>query len=452
MMLTNITAEKWEALLPGLFSCQQLQTLSLDNPEGLDGAAAKILMEKLPALEHLTVIRPELEGAQEMVSFISALKPSQLRSFSYSFYEFQVPVLRAIAGLTGLQGLGLTFNEYPPVDLHVLAPLTNLTSLTLIQNDYTHDEPVAQFEEWARERRETVAAWLISCQNLASLYVSSMPALVPAIADALPHLRLEKLHIYDSKRSMDLWRALRSQRLRYLFIKECGMTRRYHQCLADCRKPVFRVRRERIQAVMDAVLAMPCLRDLRLHTCFNLTTEHLRGMVRCVPRLETLSCMVACEKGEQAEPLEILEEFKHLTSLTCLGWTTFSARYILEWIQRTRCHLRPGGFSLCLPSQSKGAWYRHLSPGQGLFHCRYTGQIKELLKCFKLFVTIRGEYEQTWDWSWVTSSFHDHEQRMFFRLWRDVRGPADSLKMISGAYIIYPPYFMASRPLQIEVS
>ncbi|KAF6812796.1 hypothetical protein CSOJ01_04952 [Colletotrichum sojae] len=322
IMLTNITAEKWEALLPDLFSCQQLQTLSLDNPEGLDGAAAKIIMEKLPALKHLTVIRPELGDAQEMVSFISALKLSQLRSFSYPFYEFQVPVLRAIAGLTGLQGLGLTFNEYPPVDLHDLAPLTNLTSLTLIQNDWTPDEPAAQFKEWARERRETVAAWMISCHNLASLYIFSMPALVPAIADALPHLRLEKLHIYDTKCSMDLWRALRSQRLKYLFLKECGWTEGWHDCLAESCEPVYRVRREHVQAVMDAVLAMPCLRGLRLHTCFNLTTEHLREMVRCVPRLETLSCMVACEKGDQTEPLEILEEFKHLTSLTLLGWTT----------------------------------------------------------------------------------------------------------------------------------
>ncbi|KAF6832803.1 hypothetical protein CMUS01_06783 [Colletotrichum musicola] len=298
--LYSIAAEKWEALLPGLFSGRQLQTLSLDNPEGLDDAAANTIMERLPALKHLTVIRPELGDAQEMASFISALKPDQLRSFSYSFHEFQVPVLQAIAGLTGLQGLELTFNVYSPVDLHVLALLTNLTSLRLIKNDHIYPDQQAQFEEWAY---------------------------------ALPHLRLEKLHIYDTECSIDLYRALRSQRLKYLFLHEHIWTERQHYGLADPYEPIYRrMRKERAQAVMEAVVAMPCLRDLRLHTRFDLTTEHLREMARCVPRLETLSCMVACEKGEQAEPLETLEEFKHLTSLTCLGWTTFSARYILEWI------------------------------------------------------------------------------------------------------------------------
>lgn len=449
MMLTEITAENWESLLPDLFSCHQLQKLSLDNPEGLDAAAASAIMEKLPSLIDLTVIRPDVTGVRGLVSFVSALKPDHLRSFNCSFSVSQAPLLGAIAGLAGLQELGLTFVRHAPVHLHILAPLTNLTSLTLSIVDYVTLESELKFVEWATKQRETFAKWLTSCRSLVSLHISKMPALVPAVTDALPHLRLERLHVNDTgSNSIDhLYRALKSQRLRYLFIAEpvlgypiSGLTEQGE--VDDAGK-------ERAKIVLDAVLAMPCLRHLMLHTDFEITWDQVREMARCVPRLEKLSYVVGGGWEEHPHTLEALEGFKHLTSLTILGETHFSAEEVLDWIERTRCHLRRGGFSLCLPSQFKMDWYDEVLR---VLPCAYrhapTNRIKELLRFFR--VRVRGPGGQG-GW-WAANTFERYDEEMFYMLWGEVRGPVGGLRMISGIVTIYSPYERMRRYINVEIA
>ncbi|KAI8313265.1 hypothetical protein K4K61_008478 [Colletotrichum sp. SAR11_59] len=291
----------------------------------------------------------------------------QLDCFECGVGAVHAPVFKAIAQQTELRCLEFRLFEIPPADLLLLSPLTNLTSLTLKFNSFTPSSRLREkYELWAREKRSHISNWITSCRSLKRLHLFRLPDLIPAIADALPHLQLERLHVYDTGNHPDFYRALKTQyHLTHLFIAE-ESTR-------------------------------PPPRDLRC-----------RKLVMDAP----------------AWILRALELFENLKNLTILGMTRFSAPQILEWIEKTECHRRHGGFLLSLPSQEKDSWYRgvppaELPPWRTVGRDSFTRRIKELLRFCA--VKVRGPAET--GESWHGNDYLKYEESMFHNLWGDARGP-----------------------------
>ncbi|WYZ39843.1 hypothetical protein EsH8_IV_000184 [Colletotrichum jinshuiense] len=238
--------------------------------------------------------------------------------------------------------------------------------------------------------------------------------------------QLRSLHVFSTGYYGDFYRALETQQLEYLFVAECPDREIISHSLGW---------RERGGHVMTAVLAMPCLRDLRLHTYFPLGYRELEHIAIYVPRLETISFV--CRQGENPTwTLRALENFKHLTGLTVLGLTVFSSRDMLRWIEWTQCHLRPEGFSLSLPTQDRRSWFR----GVGVSDYTYindpaTERIKQMLRFFAVYVRDRSGHGEVWR----GNDYEFDEERMFVHLWDDIRGPAEALQLLRGSGP-YPPF------------
>lgn len=425
-MLKSLTIDRWTHVFPVIRFFTQLESLSLVFVDGLGTSAANIITRHLPKLRTFSVVQADESHAQELASFLSNLKADQLRSFSCSLNRTQAPILQALSKQTFLQDLALQFLVSPPLELRKLFKLTNLTSLRLGLSFSPSSFAQSRFKDWVTNNRGTFATWLISCENLRGLHIFRFPDLIPAIADALRHLRLNRLHVFSTGYYGDFYRALETQQLEYLFVAECPDREIISHSLGW---------RERGGHVMTAVLAMPCLRDLRLHTYFPLGYRELEHIAIYVPRLETISFV--CRQGENPTwTLRALENFKHLTGLTVLGLTVFSSRDMLRWIEWTQCHLRPGGFSLSLPTQDRRSWFR----GVGVSDYTYindpaTERIKQMLRFFALYVRDRSGHGEVWR----GNDYEFDEERMFVHLWDDIRGPAEALQLLRGSGP-YPPF------------
>ncbi|KAK1689932.1 hypothetical protein BDP55DRAFT_652075 [Colletotrichum godetiae] len=207
-----------------------------------------------------------------------------------------------------------------------------------------------------------------------------------------------------------------TQQLEYLFLAECS-----DEGLIDPN-----MSRERGKLVMKAVTAMPCLRDLRLHTYSYLDCSELEKIAKHVSRLETLSSVVR-EEENSTWTLRALESFKHLTGLTVLGHTMFSAREILYWVDCLKCHQRPGGFRLSLPAQDRQSRYWGSGvrdDGFSVPNDPATVILQRMLK--SLVVYLRGDI-------WRGNDNEADEDRMFVNIWADIRGPAGGLQRLRGS-------------------
>ncbi|KAF4876703.1 hypothetical protein CGCSCA1_v004057 [Colletotrichum siamense] len=380
----------------------------------LTAEAGRQVSKSLPRLRHLEFpfALNATAASEQLGEFLSHLNADQLHHFECGVGEAQASVFRAIAKQTELRCLEFRLVEIPPTDLLLLCPLTNLTSLTLKSNSFVPGWRLREkYELWAREKRRHIANWITSCRSLKRLHLFRLPDLIPAIADALPHLQLETLHVYDTGNHPDFYHALKTQSdLKHLFIAERSTDPPPRDL--RCRK-----------LVMDAVCSMKDLRDLRLHTSFSLYYTQLQTLACCQPNLEFFS-FVQSGVEQPAWVLRALELFENLKSLTILGMTRFSAPEILEWIEKTGCHRRHGGFLLSLPSQEKASWYRgvppaELPPMRTVGRDSFTRRIKELLRFCA--VKVRGPAET--GESWHGNDYLDYEESMFHNLWGDARGP-----------------------------
>ncbi|KAK1966961.1 hypothetical protein LY78DRAFT_709550 [Colletotrichum sublineola] len=424
VMLKSLTIDKWAHVLPVIRSLQELETLSLVFMEGLDASAAELLTRYLPRLSGIELVQASVPHTLALASFLSHLKPDQLRGFSCSLNRIQVPVLWAIPKQTNLQKLSLKFLIRPPVEMHRLFELQALTELNLSFNFIATRPAQAEFRDWATRHRGNFANWLKSCENLRSLHLFRFPDLVPAIADALPRLHLNRLHIFSTGLCRDFYEALGTQRLEYLFLAESPDMLLVNPPLGW---------RERDGMVMDAVAAMPGLRDLRLHTYFPLGYKELEHIARHVPKLQTIF-FLGCKEENPTWTLRALVPFRHLTSLTVLGRTKFSSRQVLQWIDYTQCHLRPGGFSLSLPAQDSWSWSRGFRVSN-LIADPATEDIRHILRFLIVYSrenNYRGEI-------WRGNDYEFDEERMFVHLWDDIRGPAEALQLLRGSGP-YPPF------------
>ncbi|OHE91527.1 hypothetical protein CORC01_13176 [Colletotrichum orchidophilum] len=423
VMLRSLTADRWETIQPVIRAFQELESLSLVFLQGLDVFVAAIITRHLPKLTRLSVVQANDSHVSSFASFFSNLQSNQLRSFGCSLNNIRVPLLEAIPQQTCLQQLTLNFLVNPPFELHQIFELTTLTSLTLSLNFSPSRPESARFKRWAEENRSAVASWLTSCQGLRNLHLFRFPVLVPALADALPHLHLHRLHIFSTGCYEDFYKALGTQKLEYLFLAECPDR--------DTTNPTLGWK-VRSWLTMNAVMAMPGLRDLRLHTYFPLGCQELEDIARNVPRLQTLSFVGL--KGENPTwTLRALESFRHLTNLTVLGHTTFSAREVLYWVDYLQCHRRPGGFSLSLPAQDRRSWYREIRISDGVLHVvndPATESLKEMLKFLAVYAR---------QLIWRGNDYESDEDRMFVHLWNDIRGPAEALQLLRGSGP-YPPF------------
>ncbi|KXH41089.1 hypothetical protein CNYM01_04604 [Colletotrichum nymphaeae SA-01] len=417
VMLKSLTADWWMNVQPVIHTFRKLEILSLVFLDDLDKSAAELITTHLPMLTKISVVQADDSEIASFADFVSELPPTQLRSFDCSLNQTQMPLLEAIAQHTCLQELTLQFVVCPPFELHRLFELTDLTSLTLSFNYQPSPQNRLRFKRWAEENRGKVTDWLKSCQALRSLHLFRFPDLVPAVADALPHLHLRRLHIFSTGCYEGFYEALETQQLEYLFLAECS-----EEGLVN---PTSRSK-ERGEIVMKAVTAMPCLRDLRLHTYSTMDCSALDNIAKHVPKLQTLSFV--CRKGENSTwTLRALEGFKHLTSLTVLGHTKFSSREILYWVSYMHCHQRPGGFRLSLPAQDPRSWYRGMrAPAQIVPSTNdpATATLKQVLKWLAVFGRERH---------WRGNDYEAEEERMFVQLWGDARGPAEGLQLLRGS-------------------
>ncbi|KAI3537481.1 hypothetical protein CABS03_05500 [Colletotrichum abscissum] len=417
IMLKSLTADWWMNVQPVIHTFRKLESLSLVFLDDLDKSAAALITTHLPMLTKISVVQADDSEIASFADFVSELPPTQLRSFDCSLNQTQMPLLEAIAQQTCLQELTLQFVVRPPFELYRLFELTNLTSLTLSFNYQPSPQNRLRFKRWAEENRSKVTDWLKFCQALRSLHLFRFPDLIPAVADALPYLRLRRLHIFSTGCYEDFYEALETQQLEYLFLAECS-----EEGLVN---PTSRSK-ERGELVMKAVTAMPCLRDLRLHTYSTLDCSALDNIAKHVPKLHTLSFV--CRKGENSTwTLRALEGFKHLTSLTVLGHTKFSSREILYWVSYMHCHQRPGGFRLSLPAQDPRSWYRGMrAPAQIVPSTNdpATATLKQVLKWLAVFGRERH---------WRGNDYEAEEERMFVQLWGDARGPAEGLQLLRGS-------------------
>ncbi|KAK2001177.1 hypothetical protein LX36DRAFT_374643 [Colletotrichum falcatum] len=424
VMLKSLTIDKWAHVLPVIHSFRELEALSLVFMQGLDASAAEVLTKYLHGLSVIELVQASVPHTSALASFLSQLKPDQLRAFSCSLNRIQVPLLRAIPGQINLQKLSLKFLIYPPVEMHRLFELQNLTELNLSFNFTATRLAQAEFTDWARAHRDTFANWLASCDNLRSFHLFRFPDLVPAVANALPRLHLDRLHVFSTGLCRDFYEVLGTQRLKYLFLAESPGILPISPPLGG---------RERSRLVMDAVAAMPGLRDLRLHTSFPLGYKELERIARHVPNLQTLS-FVGLKEENPTWTLRALVPFRHLISLTVLGRTTFSSRDVLQWIDYTQYHLRPGGFSLSLPAQDSWSWSRGLRVSY-LITDPATENIQNMLRFFVVYSreqNYRGE-------AWRGNYYESDEERMFVQLWDDISGPAEALQLLRGSGP-YPPF------------
>ncbi|OBR13277.1 hypothetical protein CH63R_02003 [Colletotrichum higginsianum IMI 349063] len=417
VLLKSLTLDRWTNAIPQIKVFQQLESLSLVFIEGLDAQAAQVVTSSLPNLRHITVVQASVPHTLDLASFLSNLKPDQLLSFSCSLNRVQVPVLNAISQQTSLRKLSLQFFNYPPVDMHVLFKLTKLTSLTLGFNFHATARPQAIFERWAETYRTHFAKWLTSCNDLRSLHLFRLPELVPAAADALPNLHLDRLHLFSTGHHSDLYEALATQQLKYLFLAEPSND---NATLEPW---------ERRELVVKAVVAMPCLRDLRLHTLFSLTCEELTRIAEGVPNLKTIS-YAAPRREHPTHALKALKSFQHLTSLTVLGRTDFSSISVYCWILETECHMRPGGFSLTLPSQRREKWFWNFRGPQGLLSNSDTEAMMRMLSFMAVYDNERDG--DLGDGGFLGNEYEFEEERMFVQLWEDIRGPAEALQLLRG--------------------
>ncbi|TKW50759.1 hypothetical protein CTA1_8314 [Colletotrichum tanaceti] len=420
VVLESLTLDRWASAMPQIQDFQQLKSLSLVFLEGLDAQAAQVVTSSLPNLRHITVVQASVPHTPDLVSFLSNLKPDQLQSFSCSLNRVQVPVLKSISQLTSLRKLSLQFLVYPPVDMHVLFKLTKLTSLTLGFNFRATVRTQAIFKEWAKTCQAHFAKWLTSCDDLRSLHLFRLPELVPAVADALPSLRLDRLHLFSTGLHSKLYEALATQQLEYLFLAE----RSSDNATLDSS--------QRRELVVKAVVAMPCLRDLRLHTLFSLARRHVTRIAEGVPNLETISYVVPNARFEHpTHTTEGLKSFPHLTSLTLLGRTQFTSMMIHCWFIESNRHHRPGGFSLTLPCQGRNDWFWNFSGPRGLRSNSDTEALMRMLRFLAVYEDEGGNNEQGLG-GFRGNEWEFEEERMFVQLWGDIRGPAEALQLLRG--------------------
>lgn len=413
-MLREVSIDRWEDRGPLILSCHALERLSMHYAGDLTAEAGRQVSKSLPRLRHLEFpfVANATAASEKLGEFLSHLNADQLHHFECGVGEAQASVFRAIAKQTELRCLEFRLVEKPPLDLLLLSPLTNLTSLTLKSNSFVPSWRLREkYELWAREKHRHIANWITSCRSLKRLHLFRLPDLIPAIADALPHLQLERLHVYDTGNHPEFYHALKTQSdLKHLFIAERSTDPPPRDL--RCRK-----------LVMDAVCSMKDLRDLRLHTSFSLYHIQLQTLACCQPNLEFLS-FVQSGVEQPAWVLRALELFENLKSLTILGMTRFSAPEILEWIEKTGCHRRHGGFLLSLPSQEKASWYRgvplaELPPMRTVGRDSFTRRIKELLR----FCAVKVRGPAGTGESWHGNDYLDYEESMFHNLWGDARGP-----------------------------
>ncbi|KAK1983892.1 hypothetical protein LZ30DRAFT_748309 [Colletotrichum cereale] len=421
VMLKSLTIDRWANVRPIRY-LRELETLSLVFIEGLDASAAESLTKYLPRLRNIELVQTSVPHTSDLASFLSHLKPDQLRAFSCSLNRIQIPVLRAIPNQQNLRKLSLQFLIYPPVEMHSLFELQTLTELKLSFNFNASPPAQTEFRDWAVSHRGAFTNWLKSCQNLKSLHLFRFPDLVPAVADALPHLQLDRLHVFSTGLCGDLYAVLGTQRLEYLFLAESP------DILMPVNPPP--VWWERGRLVMDALTTMPGLRDLRLHTYFALGYKQLEHIAIHAPKLQTISFVGSANESPR-RTLRALVPFRHLTSLTVLGRTRFSSQEVLWWIDYTQCHLRPGGFSLSLPAQNGWYWTRNLKISHILADPA-TESIKHMLRFFIL-------YQRYGEQVWRGNDYEFGEERMFVQLWDDIRGPAEALQLLRGSGP-YPPF------------
>ncbi|KAK2730217.1 hypothetical protein CKAH01_09739 [Colletotrichum kahawae] len=413
-MLREVSINSWEDRGSFILSCHALERLSMNYTRGLTAEAGKQISKSLPRLKHLEFPRAARSTAasQKLGEFISHLNADQLHYFECGVGEVPTPVFRAIAKQTELRGLEFHLVEKPPIYLLLLSPLTNLTSLTLKFNYHVFSSRLREaYELWAKDERQQIASWITSCKSLKRLHLFQLPDLIPAIADALPHLQLERLHVYGTGNHSEFYHALKTQsNLTHLFIAEQSTVPPSRDL--QCRK-----------LVMDAVCSMKDLRDLRLHTSFSLYYPQIRTLAWAQPNLEFLS-FVQSGVEQPAWILGALEGFENLRSLTILGLTRFSAPEILEWIEKTGCHRRRGGFLLSLPSQERGSWYHGVPPAEippmkKVGRDSFTMRIKELLR----FLAVKVRDLADIGGSWHGNDYLEDEESMFHHLWGDARGP-----------------------------
>ncbi|KAK1634720.1 hypothetical protein BDP81DRAFT_377912 [Colletotrichum phormii] len=417
VMIRSLTADWWINVRPVIHLFRKLESLSLVFLDDLDKPAAAMITSHLPILTKLSVVQADDLNASSFADFVSNLLPNQLRSLECSLNNIQLPLLEAIAKQTHLQELTLNFLVRPPFDTCLLFGLTSLTSLTLSFNFQPSPQNRSRFRRWAEENRSKVAAWLKSCQALRSIHLFRFPDLVPAVADALPYLHLHRLHVFSTGCYKDFYKKLGTQQLEYLFLAECS-----DEGLVDPNPE----QKERGELVIKAVMAMPCLRDLRLHTYSSLDCSELEKIAKHVPRLETLS-FVSRKEENSTWTLRALESFRYLTSLTVLGHTKFSAREILYWVDYLKCHQRLGGFSLFLPAQDRQSWYRGVRAADNTIHDRNdpaTASLREMLNY--LIVLSREDI-------WRGNDYEADEERMFVHLWAEITGPAGGLQLLRGS-------------------
>ncbi|KXH65813.1 hypothetical protein CSAL01_07519 [Colletotrichum salicis] len=293
----------------------------------------------------------------------------------------------------------------------------SLTSLTISFNFQPSPQNRSRFRRWPEENPSKVATWLNSCQALRSIHLFRFPDLVPAVADALPYLHLHRLHDFSTGCCKDFYKKLGTQQLEYPFLAECS-----DEGLVDLNPE----QKERGELVIKAVMAMPSLRDLRLHTYSSLDCSELEKIAKHVPKLETLS-FVSRKEENSTWTLRALESFRYLTSVIGLGHTKFSAREILYWVDYLKCHQRLGGFSLFLPSQDRPSWYRGVRAADNTIHDRNdpaTASLREILNY--LIVLSREDI-------WRGNDYEADEERMFVHFWAEITGPAGGLQLLRGS-------------------
>ncbi|KAI8307121.1 hypothetical protein K4K59_011213 [Colletotrichum sp. SAR11_240] len=177
-MLREVSIYRWKDRGSFILSCHALERLSMTWTEDLTAEAGKQISKSLPRLKHLEFpfAADTTAGSQQLGEFLSHLNADQLDCFECGVGAVHAPVFKAIAQQTELRSLEFRLFEIPPTDLLLLSPLTNLTSLTLKFNSFT---PSSRLRE----------------KSLKRLHLFRLPDLIPAIADALPHLHLERLHV-----------------------------------------------------------------------------------------------------------------------------------------------------------------------------------------------------------------------------------------------------------------
>ncbi|OHW90038.1 hypothetical protein CSPAE12_11345 [Colletotrichum incanum] len=309
VMPKSLTIGKWARVLPMMCFFQELGSLSLVFKEGLDASAANFLTRYLLKLRNIASMEASVPHTPALASFFL---PSEARSAA----DFQL----------------LQFLIHPLVKMHRSLELRNLTGLTLSSNFTAARLTQTVFKDWAASYRGTYP-----CENPRNLHLFRFPDLIPAIADLLPRLHLDRLHVFSTGLYGDSCRELRKQKFKYLFLAEC----RSIDSVADS----FGRR--------DGHAGSSGLEPAYIFRSRQRELEHIS---RHMPKLQTIS-FVSGQEQNSTWALRALEPFRRLISLTVPGQTTIPSQEIL-WIDYTQCYLGPGGFSLSLLTQDSRSWFR----------------------------------------------------------------------------------------------